>query len=296
MKLAQIALTALISAVIAFGVGKYTAAPSVQAEAEAKKETAFERVIRTNTLRCGYLVTPPQLTRDPNTKQMGGISYDIVTEAAKRLNISVEWTEEVSFGTMAEGLRTDRYDAFCFTAYRWSPWARVVTYSTPLYYSTTDVYVRADDTRFDGKMAALNDPKVTFSTIDASGGAVIRQQDFPLSRNFSMPSDTNLSMVFEAVATGKADATISNPLVVMPYLLANPNKLRRVRGVSAVRAYGHAFAFKKDEQALVALFDTVFEEMLTDGTINKILDKYEAIPHSFVRVKNPIPLQQTETQ
>lgn len=285
MKLTHIALVVLLSAGTAFVVGRYAPAPTTQNE--TKKETAFERVMRTNTLRCGYLVTPPQLTRDPNSKKMGGISYDIVTEAARRLSVNVEWTEEVSFSTMAEGLRTERYDAFCFTAYRWSPWARVVDYSIPLYYSTTDVYVRGDDTRFDGKLQALNNPNVTFSTIDASGGAKLREQDFPQSKNFSMPSDTNLSMVFEAVTTHKADATISNPLVVMPFLLANPGKLRRVQGVAPVRAYPHAFAFKKNETALISMFDTVFEEMLTDGTINRILDKYEAIPNSFIRVESP---------
>lgn len=289
MKLAPILLIVALAAGTAFAVGKYTAVSPHQNE--ARKETVFERVIRTNTLRCGYLVTPPQFTRDPNSKEMSGIAYDIVTEAAKRLGLKIEWTEEVSFSTMAEGLRTERYDAFCLTAYRWSPWARVVDYSIPLYYSTTDIYVRNDDTRFDGNLQALNNPDVTFSTIDASGSAKLREQDFPQSKNFSMPSDTNLSMVFDAVATHKADATISNPLVAMPFLLANPGKLRRVQGVTPVRAYPHAFVFKKNEPALVSMFDTVFEEMLTDGTIDRVLDKYETIPDSFVRIASPFNQQ-----
>ncbi|MGE4351181.1 MAG: transporter substrate-binding domain-containing protein [Bdellovibrionales bacterium] len=252
---------------------------------QPSKESAFNRVVRTKILRCSYLVASPQFTREPNSGKLGGISYDSMTEAAKRLGLTVEWTEETSFMTFAEGLKTGRYDAFCFTAYRWSPWAKIVEYSRPLYYSTTDVYVRADDHRFDGKLEAINAPNVTVSTVDSSGSQFLRGECFPKTKNYSMASDTNLSLVFEAVATNKADVTISNPLVAMPYLVANPGKVRRLEDVPSLRAYGHAVSFAKGEQDLRAMFDIAFDEMITDGTMDKILDRYEAIPNSFIRAR-----------
>ncbi|MDD3182559.1 MAG: transporter substrate-binding domain-containing protein [Alphaproteobacteria bacterium] len=296
MKLSQLVLVVALAAVTSFGVVKVAGSGANGVAQDTKKETAFERVMTTNTLKCAYLVAAPQLTRDPNTGELSGLSYDIMVEAAKRLNLTVEWTEEVSFATFAEGLKTKRYDAFCFTAYRWSPWARIVEYARPVYFSTTDVYVREDDTRFDGNLAAINDPAVTVATIDSSGGHFLRNEQFPQSKNYSMAADTNLSLVLEALATNKADVTISNPLVAMPYLVANPGKVRRVRDVSSLRAYGHAFSFAKGEQDLRNMFDVVFDEMLTDGTINKILDKYEKITNSFIRIKSPVaPAPEKET-
>lgn len=43
---------------------------------KAPKETAFERIMRTGTMRCGYVVWAPYLSVDPKTGQMGGVAYD----------------------------------------------------------------------------------------------------------------------------------------------------------------------------------------------------------------------------
>lgn len=281
MKLAQIALTVLLSAAVAFGVAKYVA-PSAQGE--AKKETAFDRVMRTGTLRCGYLVLQPQMSRNPNTGALSGVSYDLVNEIAKRLELKVVWSEEVTFMTVAEGLKTGRYDALCFTAYRWVPSARAMEYTQPLFESTTAAYVRADDMRFDADTKALNNSGVTITTIDSEASTFIRAADYPESATYSLPANTDFSLALEAVATRKADVALANPLVAMPYLKANPDKLRRVAS-PPIRSYSHAFAFAKGEHDLTSMFNVVLDEMHNDGTINKILDRYEAIPDSFVRVK-----------
>jgi len=89
------------------------------------KELTFDRVMRTNTLRCGYVVLPPQFIQDPKTGHFSGVAYDVVMEVAKRLQLKVEWTEQVNFATVGEGLKAGRYDAFCLTTYRWSNLARV---------------------------------------------------------------------------------------------------------------------------------------------------------------------------
>ncbi|MDD3182558.1 MAG: transporter substrate-binding domain-containing protein [Alphaproteobacteria bacterium] len=286
MKLAQIALVIVLSAATAFTVGKY-AAPTVQ-QTQAK-ETAFERVMRTGTLRCAYLVMPPQFARDPNTKEMSGLSYDVVMEASKRLKLNVDWVEEVNFMTIVEGYKTGRYDSFCFSGYRWTPWARDMEYTIPLFYSTTDAYVRADDHRFDADLMAINDPsiKVVVSD-DGEASTFIRADVFPKSSSYSLPVNVDHSLMLESVATRKADVALFNPLEGMPYLVANPGKLRRVEGHAPIRAYAHTLSFAKGEQNLLSMFNVVLDEMITDGTINKIIDKYETIPNSFIRVKSPV--------
>jgi len=290
MKLAQIALTVLLAGATALAVTQFAPSASVEGAAptlSAKKETAFERVVRTNTLRCGYLVMPPQFTRDPNTGAFSGVSYDVVTEATKRLQLKVEWVEEVNFLTFMEGFKTGRYDSICFSGYRWTPWAVKLEYSQPLFYTTTDAYVRADDHRFDNNLMLINDPsiKVVVSD-DGEASTFIRADVFPQSSTYSLPVNVDHSMMLESVATKKADVALFNPMEGMPYLTANPGKLRRVEGHPPIRLYSHALSFAKGEHDLTSMFNVVLEEMHTDGTINKILDKYEAIPNSFVRVKS----------
>jgi len=254
----------------------------------AEKESAFSRVMRTNTLRCGYVILPPQFVQDPKTGQFSGVAYDVVMEIAKRLHLKVEWTEQVNFATVGEGISSGRYDAFCLTTYRWSNLARVFDYTSPIFYSTTDAYVRNGDKRFDNNLSAINDPKIKIATIDGEGGETIRGEDFPKAQLYSMPQDTALSMLLETVGDGKADITFANPLMAMPYLLARPGSVKRVETRNPIRAYAHALAFGKGEQELVSTFNVVLDEMLNSGVIDQILDRYEKIPHSFVRVKSPV--------
>ncbi len=272
--------------IVVFAVLFGLALPQVLQAAE--KESAFDRVMRTNTLRCGYVVIPPQFTLDPKTGQFSGITYDIITEVAKRLHLKVEWTEQVTFATMAEGIQTGRYDAFCLTTYRWAPMARVFDYTDPIFYSTVDAYVRANDNRFDKDLKVINDGKITIATIDGEGAETIRTEDFPSAKVYSMPQDTDMSMLLEAVTTKKADVTFANPLMAMPYLLARPGAVKRVEGHNPIRAYAHALAFGKGEQKLMSTFNIVLDEMRNSGVIDQILDKYEQIPHSLVRVKSPV--------
>ena len=49
------------------------------------KESAYERVIRTGIIRCGYFVWPPFLAIDPNTNKKSGIFFDIVEEILFKL-------------------------------------------------------------------------------------------------------------------------------------------------------------------------------------------------------------------
>ena len=254
----------------------------------AEKESAFNRVMRTNTLRCGYVALPPQFIIDPKTGQFSGVSYDVVTEIAKRLHLKVEWTEQVNFATVGEGIKSGRYDAFCLTGYRWPNLARVFDYTDPVFYSTTNAYVRKNDHRFDRDLKTINDDKVTVATIDGEASEAIRNDDFPRAKIYSMPQDTAISMLLEAVDSGKADVALANPLMVMPYLQAKPDTIRRIEGHNPIRAYAHALAFGKGEQEMASTFNVALEEMLNSGVIDQILDRYEKIPHSFVRVKSPV--------
>jgi len=289
MKLSQIALTVVLSAVVAYGVSVGTALENGTIQSAppiAKKETAFERVMRTNTLRCGYVLMPPQLGRDPNTGAFYGIAYDITTEMAKRIGLKTEWTEEVSFITMGEGLKTGRYDAFCFTSYRWVPSARAMDYTSPLFYMTTDAYVRADDNRFDADLKSINKPEIKVATIDGEAAVTIRENDFPQSSVFTMPSNSDMGLVLESVKTRKADVALVNPVQAMPYLLSHKNDIKRVEGHTPIRVWSLGLGVGKGEPDLLSMLNLALDEMHLDGTIDKILDKYEAIPNSFVRVKN----------
>ena len=57
---------------------------------------------------------------------------------------------------MTEGLNSNRYDAVCFSLYRYSLGAKFADFSVPLFYSKTGIYVREDDHRFDKDFSLIN--------------------------------------------------------------------------------------------------------------------------------------------
>src|ERR1041384_6340251 len=75
-----------------------------------QSQTAYDRVTTSGKIRVGYVPYPPGLIKDPNTKQISGIFAEVLEEAARNLELKVEWAEEVGWGTMLEGLKANRYD------------------------------------------------------------------------------------------------------------------------------------------------------------------------------------------
>src|SRR5271167_4377726 len=75
-----------------------------------QKESLYDRVIRTGKIRCAYVIYYPDCIKDPNTGKLSGIGIEAIELIAKKLGLTAEWTEEVGWGTMMEGLQTGRYD------------------------------------------------------------------------------------------------------------------------------------------------------------------------------------------
>ena len=169
----------------------------------AAKETTYERVIRTGEIRCAYAVYEPPLIKDPNTGQLSGIFYDVMEEVGRRLSLKINWVEEVGYGTVAEGFVTDRYDAFCNTVWPTPERSRAASFTIPLYYSPVDIFIRADDHRFDNDLSMLNDPAYIFAVKDGDVSDTFATQIFPKARHSSIPDMSDTSQLLVDVVTIK---------------------------------------------------------------------------------------------
>jgi len=64
--------------------------PFLALAADKEKESAFDRVMRTKTLRCGYTIYPPFFSKDPNTGEFSGLFHDFTEQIGKELGIKIE--------------------------------------------------------------------------------------------------------------------------------------------------------------------------------------------------------------
>lgn len=286
MKTSQLLLTVLIAAVVAIGAQKLLP----QSAATTTTETAFERVKRTGTLRCGWGIWPGLSEKDPNTGQLSGTAHDYVEAMAEKLQLKVEWSEEIGWGDIVSSLQSGRIDAYCSGLWTNAARAREMEFVTPVYYNTIYAYVRADDTRFDADVMKANDAAYTIATIDGSSVGLVRQHDFPNAKVLSFSELNSTAETLEAVASGKADMAFGDPAAISRYIENNPGKVKQVPGMKPLRTFPLGIGVPADTR-LKRMFDMVTEELINTGVIEKILQKYESQPGSYLRIAPGYVLQ-----
>lgn len=265
--------------------------PALDKESGSIKESAYERVMRTQTLRCGYAVWAPYLTKDSATGAVGGIWHDFTETLAAHLGLKVEWAEEVGFGEISTALDSRRIDAYCAGLWTAGKRMRVVDYLKPSAFEPMVVYVRANDHRFDTNLEMLNDPSVIFSTIDGEGGGLVAAEEFPKARTASLPQMTSAADMFNQVVMKKADAFLSAPSGVAAFLINNPESLRALN--KPVRIFPVALAVKFGENELKDMLNQAQDYVIENGEMEKILSTGEYNKNDFWRTASPyaVPAQ-----
>lgn len=285
MKLPQIALTIAIAFIIAFVTVRYL--PHENNNTAPVNESTYDRVIRTGEIRCAYAVYEPPLIKDPNTGQLSGIFYDVMEEVGRRLNVKINWVEEVGYGTIAEGFSTDRYDAFCNTVWPTPERSRAASFTIPLYYSPVDVLVRADDHRFDSDLSKLNDPAYTFSVKDGDVSDTFAKQIFPKAKTTSIPDMADTSQLLVDIQHNKADATINSPELLYQFLDKNPGTLRNLTPDHPINAAQNTIMMKPNQYQFKMMLDTTLQGLLNSGFIDAELEKYKSYHPIYLRVAKP---------
>ncbi len=256
---------------------------------------ALQRTLNTGKIRAAYVVLPPSVIKDPNTGELSGIFPDTLREVARRMNLEVQWVEEVGWGTMIEGLKARRYDVVCTQVWPNASRAPHADFVEPLFYIGVGVYVRAGDERFGrGNLHELNDPGVRVSTIDGEMSDIIAKTDFPRARIVSLPQLSDASQVLLEVATGKADVTFMQTSIADAYLARNPDSIRNIVPETPIRVFPNSMMVLKNEHALRSTLDIAVRELINGGFVNALIDKYEEFPGSLYRRALPFRRHRTD--
>ncbi len=251
------------------------------------RQSAYDRVMKTGVLRCAYLVYPPETIKDPNTGALSGTVVETVEALGKALDVTVDWVEEVAFTNMFEGLKTGRHDALCAGLYENPARAKSALFSIPTSYGVTYAFSRQNDQRFDQDLSLIDDESVTIATIDGEVAQSIANQKFPKAQQLALPQLSDISMVLENVASGKADIAFLQKAPAKNFIDNNPGKIKVV-GDEPVKAYpAPPLVVNVNEVRLKYLFDSALRSLILDGDIEKILRKYDPDLGSHLLVAKP---------
>lgn len=246
-----------------------------------EKQSLKDKVVKEGKIKVGYIVTTPQqLAKDPNTGQLYGMFYEIVEEVGKRLNLKIEWTEEVGWGTMIEGLDKGRYDMVGSPVWANSARALKADFSIPATYNVMYAYARNNDDRLK-KVEDINSSGIRVTVVDGTTAQFLTKQKFPSAQVVALPQLSAQSDLLLNVATNKADVVFIDPFVANTFLENNPDVKLKIIENKVVRVDGNSLVFNQGEIEFKNMIDTVLREEINGGFIDELLKKYDKFGNSF---------------
>lgn len=251
---------------------------SKKEEPTPKHDGTWERITSTNTIRCGYMVWPPFVTKDPNSGALGGINVDVMQAVAEMLNLRLEWAVEASPGNFIEDLNHGRFDIMCASVWPDAGRIRGTLLTIPTMYTKIYLAVRANEARFNS-YDDFNQAPIALAGIEGDFTGNFAKSVFPSARHHLLPPSADAAQLLLTVATGKADATLTDLGFFADYTKKNGETLKIFNKDLPVRYAGEALAVKADEYRLKAVLDATLVELINSGKIAAILKNYQ---HSSV--------------
>lgn len=255
----------------------------------AEKESAYDRVMKTQTIRCGYGTNKPWIYRDEQTGKLVGLNVDIMQAIADQLGLKLEWPEETGWGDLPIAMQSGRFDVACSSLWTDPVCGMHVAYPTPLFYMAIHAFARADDARFSaGTMETINDPATRLAVQDGDFSMIIAKRFFPKAQMTAIPSNAQWNQTLQDVIAGKADIVFSDSTNVSNFNENNEKKLVRVPLPEPVSLYGNALAVGIQEHELKEMIDTVVKHFIYTGKMDELTaDFRRKYPDALILPERP---------
>ena len=264
----SLVVAAVVAAAVSFIVVHGVGGPA------SHVETAYERVMRTGTLRCGYGLWEVGVMRDPNTGQFSGIVYDVMQEVGKSLNVKVDYALEMPWDSIGAALKSGKIDAHCAGIWATPARGRVMAFSEPLFFSPTVAFARADDGRFDNNLGRIDQPDVTVALSDDDITTEIYNNDYSHAKKFDLPALAPPEEMLLAVFNHKADVAFNSPSRLRSFEKGYPGKIKIIPSARPPRIFPDTISVDIGEQELLHVLNTAIDQAIDSGTVDKIVSKY----------------------
>lgn len=261
---------------IAFSVFALAACQPQSSATTQTTQPVYDQIMKTGTIHCGYAAWAPLFILDPNSKKPSGVFYDVMQEIGRRLDLKIEWTEETGWATVTESIKTRRFDMACSAFWISSTRAKHVDFTTPLVYSTANIWVSSKNTKTFHSFADFNNKQTTFGLLDGSAEGKTIALYFPKAKTFSFPETVSGAEVLQGLAAGKFDAVAYDDGTVADFTRSNPGLIKKVPLEKPLTIFPNAMLLPAGETKLKAMLDNTINEINYDGTLAKIIEKYHA--------------------
>ena len=194
--------------------------------------------------------------------EIAGFDAEIIKEAAKRMGIEYKWLN-TNFDGLIPALQTKKVDIVIAGMSVTPEREKAVNFSIP--YLTSNVAIVTNSKNPIKDMNDLSGKSYGVelgTTKEASARKIDGAEVVPFS-------STTGALV--ALKSGKIDGMVLDESVSSKYIEKNPELVL----VGVMEGEPKAAAFNKDDKELMENFSKVLEEMITDGTVAELREKYK---------------------
>ncbi len=247
-------------------------------------EEAYDRIIRTGTIRCGYYPWPPYFEKDLATGELKGLFKEVYDELFSFIDLKVEY-KEVTLGFQVSDLNSGKFDAICGDAPLSFASIKYVDYTHPFLYAPVHIYVKKEN--FEAlKDKTFDREEITFATIDGDLSQELSSRLYPAAKKHALTNISDPAQALMDVVTGKANAVIMDPLTTERFLTGNPDTLAMV-STKPLAVYPVGLSVRKNEPALYHMLDMAQKMANNTGILEKAFKKYDPEGKLFLKVANP---------
>jgi len=255
-------------------------------EQNNSSQTLYEKMIKEKKLNVGYVSYPPNFIKNPDGSY-AGVFYETMQEIGKKLGIEIVYKEEVTWGGMIEAIKTNRIDMVVTGIWPTTERGKHVDFANPLFFSVVKAYTYNGNDKFDSNLKLINNSDVKIATIDGEMTSIIANMDFPKAKNVAVSQMVGVSQTLLDIKAKKADITFLEPAVALEFDFKNPNTIQEVKNIKPLRVFPNAMMLPKGEEAFKSTLNIAINELIYNGFIDRLVNKYEKYPNSFYRIQPP---------
>jgi ABC-type amino acid transport substrate-binding protein len=261
-----------------------TAAAAVAVTRSASAQSAMDGIIRRGEIRLGYILSPPNTSRDPRTNEVTGLYADAAKVIVAEAGLRLVWVE-TTWGTFAAGLQSGQFDLSIAGTFATVRRALAVDFTNPIFYNGYSGVARANDGRF-RTLQDLNNPGVRIAVVQGGAAEDFVRRNLPRAQVVALGTG-NLTAPFVEVASGRADVGIEDANTTAMFVRQQP----LVRDIFADQPFNFlplAWAVRKGNQDILGFINQGIENMMVSGRWADIARPY-GVRGRFVVKREMIP-------
>jgi len=226
--------------------------------------SAFDNIFNQRKINIGYIVFPPTITQDPNSKELGGHFIETIREICLQAAIEPVFIETDWKGFSA-GLKSGRFDVSIAPTFITIPRSISVAFTDPLFYAGNGVIVRKNDTRFN-TIDDFNRRDITVAVTQGSAAHEFALSNLKNVKLNVLPGPDQL-LTLQEVLSGRSDAGFANSYDTQTFVNKYPTKVKDIFSETPYNLTPVSWSVATDEPELLAFFNSALHALKTQGKL-----------------------------